>query len=256
MCIISEAVESVAKTKILVAPNATNVRQLTVYSNLVENYSRDNAMLLPVPNPQTVEFHDLSKYKDIFTDCASCFIKPTSRRLLSNSFAFDSYSTEPKLKVFDVGSYKVSLAMNIADLKRVDKSVFSLSNGCYEMMSCEYSNPVFGFIICKLNTGSEEYHPIGYSHTLYNEKMFIPTKHYHEHTYNNLNNSVQSKPEITEDWDHEIYLYNGTNNSSSQFKNISKTNELWTGKNPIKTNLINFQFSKLAHFEKHKISFS
>lgn len=189
-----------------------------------------------------------------------------------------------------------------------------MSDGCAEMMSQEYSDPVFGFIICKLNTGREEYHQMSYSHKLSNEKMFIPTKHYHTHrqaqpniklnqtsstrdsdlngmkydasnidnspmfansglgiptnnigregfgshntsTYigNFTNRTQQVTTGLTEDWAHEIYLYNGTNKSNVQFKNMSHSNELWTGENLIKTNLIDFAFSKLTHFEKHKI---
>ncbi len=309
MCIISEPVESVAKTKILVAPDATGTRQLTVYSNAVDNNSPNNAMLLPVPNPKSVQFHDLSKYKNIFSDCDNSFYKPVSRSfgLSLNSYNSDGHKSA-KLAVFDVGSYKVSLAMGIKDLKRVDESVFSLSDGCYEMMSQEYSDPVFGFVICKLNTGREEYHPMGYSHEISGGKMFIPTKHYHAHgpvntdrfefgagvqtrqpelgtvkyDSSNIDNSpmfansgfgfstgnigwegfgagfgnfrTQSQPLITEDWAHEIYLFNGTNKSNPQFVNMSRTNELWTGENLIKAGLIDFNFSKLSHFEKHKIS--
>ena len=102
--------------------------------------------------------------------------------------------------------------------------------------------------------------------------MFIPTKHYHAH--NNLKNSgsteqfniingtnaastnsvLETNLVGTEDWDHEIYLYNGTNKSNKQFIQMSKNDEYWTNENLIKTNLINFPFSKLGHFEKHKIS--
>jgi hypothetical protein len=296
MCIISAPVESVAKTKILVAPDATGTRQLTVYSNAVDNKSLNNAMLLPVPNPQSVEFHDLSKYKNIFTDCDSSFYKPVSRswNLSMNSYSLDD--SAQKLAVFDVGSYKVSLAMGIKDLKRVDETVFTLSDGCYEMLSQEYSDPVFGFIICKLKTGREEYHPMGYSHKIHQGKMFIPTKHYHAHGSVNRNSSnfeslssikydisnidnspmfansglgftsgnnnwsgfgnyynSNTQPVITEDWAHEIYLYNGTNKTNAQFKNMSRSNEMWTGEHLIKANLINFNFSQLSHFEKHKI---
>ncbi len=317
MCIISEPVESVAKTKILVAPDATGTRQLTVYSNAVDNNSPNNAMLLPVPNPQTVQFHDLSKYKNIFSDCDNSFYKPVSRSLGLSFNSADSYSAKSaKLEVFDVGSYKVSLAMGVKDLKRVDESVFSLSDGCYEMMVQEYSDPVFGFVICKLNTGREEYHPMGYSHEIYQGKMFIPTKHYHAHGLpginrlggnsgiqtrqsdlssfkydaTNIDNSPMfassglgfgsgnigwegfgsnvgsfnsqsrhpqahgnSGPAITEDWAHEIYLYNGSSKSNPQFVNMSRSREMWTGENLIKSGLINFNFSKLSHFEKHKI---
>ena len=64
---------------------------------------------------------------------------------------------------------------------------------------------------------------------------------------------LTSSHSVTEDWAHEIYLYNGSNKSNTQFKNMSKTDEVWTGENLIKAKLIDFVFSPLIHFEKHKI---
>ena len=63
MCLISTEIQQVSKTKILVAPNSDNTRQLVVYSNYVNNVSNSNAMVLPVPLPHTIKFIDLSKYK-------------------------------------------------------------------------------------------------------------------------------------------------------------------------------------------------
>ena len=280
MCIISNKIESVNKTKILVALDALKTRQLTVYTNTVHNTVHNNAMLLPVPNPQTVKFHNLSNYKNIFADCGKCFYTNISRSItLSNS---NSKSARRKniLEVFNVGSYKVSLAMNVNELKNIDKSVFELSDACYNMMVNEYSDPVFGIIICKLNTGKEDYHPMGYSHKLLNNKMFIPTKHFHEHNSqnfkslfswnkqenfaslfspNNLENfaslfSPNNSQNITDDWEHEIYLFNGTNKENQEFIKMSKNNSFWAFGNLLQTKLIDFDFSKLVHFEKHVIN--
>ncbi len=111
MCIISNQVETVAKTKILVAVKPLTNRQLTVYSNSVNNTTDGNAMILPVPFPNTVTFHDLSDYKDIFTDCAKCIMKPKgpSKSYFSNGISTNS----APLKVFEVGSYQVSLALSL-----------------------------------------------------------------------------------------------------------------------------------------------
>ncbi len=281
MCIISERVKAVAKTKILIAPDVSGTRQLTVYSNAVDNISPNNAMILPVPNPKTIKFHDLSKYKNIFNDCNKSFFEQMTR----GSLFLGHKSKSSNLYVFDVGSYKVSLAMGIEDLTRVDKTVFSLSDGCYKMMIQEYSDPVFGFVICKLKTGREEYHPLGYSHEIHKNKLFIPTKHYHAHgpidvlsqstrfdsfdyDASNIDDSpmfgsglhnlrTKFHPMVEEDWAHEIYLYNGTNKSNPQFMNMVKSNErpyeYWTGEHLIRTELIDFEFPKLLHFEKHAI---
>ena len=62
MCIISKEVNAVSKTKLFASLDDTGTRQLTVYSNQVDTDTSDNAMILPVPNPNTVEFVDLSEY--------------------------------------------------------------------------------------------------------------------------------------------------------------------------------------------------
>lgn len=265
MCIISNYVETVAKTKILVAVKPLTNRQLTVYSNSVDNKSDGNAMILPVPYPNTVQFHDLSNYKNIFNDCDNCFPKLKSRSMYLST---NSFSVSESLKVFNVGSYQVSLAHSLADLKRVDKSVFKLSNGCDDLLSQQYNNPIFGFIICKLSKGSEEYHPFGYSHNLLNNNnVFIPTKHYHEHNSNkrgfseidnspmfqNFMQTTNSSPIITDDWDHEIYLYNVTSEPNPDFNNMTKKSS-WNGHNFIRKEKIDFDLGDLLHFEKHKIN--
>jgi hypothetical protein len=137
MCIISNPVETVSQTKILVAPSKDKTRQLTIYSNQVNNTSESNAMILPVPNPSSVKFVDLSAYKHIFTDVDRAFYKPQTRSYESKiRLSFGTNSA--KLQVFNVGSYKASLAMNFEDLKRVDDSVFKLSSGCCDLLKESY----------------------------------------------------------------------------------------------------------------------
>lgn len=279
MCIISNPIESVSATKILIAPNYKLNRQLTVYSNNVNNTSNNNAMILPVPNPQTIKLHDLSNYTQLFDDCNACFINNTN-------FGRGNYSTNStnsfslKLPIFNVGSYQASIALSLEDIKRVDSSVFTLSDGCYELLLKEYSNPIFGFIICKLENSQKKYHPFAYSNDIYNNKLFIPTKHYHGHTpsyeisymptVSNINDSPMfrntsnylsnkeinffEKDLISPDWDHYIYLYNATSESNSDFVTMqNKYRYVWSGENEIKLNKIDFDFGQLAHFEKHQI---
>jgi hypothetical protein len=133
MCIISEPVEDVSKTKILVGVNSDFTKQITVYSNDVENYSESNAMILPVPNPQSVKFINLANYSKIFNDADSVFTLEKSRSLSRNF----SLSINNTLTIYNVGSYKASIAMGLEDLKRVNKSVFNLSTGCYDLLKKE-----------------------------------------------------------------------------------------------------------------------
>ena len=181
MCLISTEIQNVSKTKILVAPNFDKTRQLTVYSNFVNNISESNAMVLPVPLPNSVQFIDLSKYANLFEDCAGCFYNPYK----SKSFGMlstNSYNTrdDKPLEVFNVGSYQVSLAKSLEQISRVDPRVFKLSTGLKQTLEMFYYQPYWGFIICKLARGSESYHPFGYSHDIIDNKIYIPTRHYHQ----------------------------------------------------------------------------
>lgn len=180
MCMISNEIETVSNTNILVAPNHNNTRQLTVYSNYVSNLSESNAMVLPVPLPQTLQFIDLSNYTNLFEDCAKCFYNASRGYNLSNSIDTYSLKNDKPLKVFNVGSYKVSVAMNLEQIGKVDKSVFKLSTGLEQVLKTFYYQPYWGFVICKLNAGPESYHPLAYSHQIIDSKIYIPTRHYHQ----------------------------------------------------------------------------
>ncbi len=176
---ISNEIESVTNTNILVSPNSNNTRQLVVYSNNVNNVSDSNAMVLPVPLPQTLKFINLSDYKNLFEDCAKCFYNPLRSKSLS--YSTNSYNTrDDTLQVFNVGSYKVSVAMNLSLIEKVDKKIFKLSPGLNQILQTFYYQPYWGFIICKLNTGPESYHPFAYSHQIIDSKIYIPTRHYHQ----------------------------------------------------------------------------
>ena len=181
MCLISNPIEKVSNTKILVAPNPQMTKQLVVYSNYINNISESNAMVLPVPLPGSIQFINLSKYANIFDDCAKCFYNPNKSR----SFGYSTNSSNTRndstpLEVFNLGSYKVSLAMNLEQISRVDKKIFELSSGLANTLSVFYYQPYWGFIICKLDVGAKSYHPLAYSHDIIDKKIYIPTRHYHQ----------------------------------------------------------------------------
>ena len=181
MCLINTEIQQVSNTKILVSPNSIKNRQLVIYSNYINNVSESNALILPVPLPHTIQFMDLSGYNDIFEDCAKCFYNPNKTKsfIYTNSFNTRREDSEP-LKVFNVGSYKVSIAMNLEQINQIDKRVFELSDGLKQTLDMFYYQPYWGFIICKLTNGPESYHPIAYSHDIIDSKIYIPTRSYHK----------------------------------------------------------------------------
>jgi hypothetical protein len=182
MCLISTEIQKVSKTNILVAPNFDKTRQLTIYSNFVNNISDSNAMVLPVPLPNSIQFIDLSGYQNLFEDCAGCFYETSKSQRSYGKLTNSSFNTrdEKPLEVFNVGSYKVSLAKSLEEINRVDTKIFKLSDGLKQTLEIFYYQSYWGFIICKLAKGEELYHPFGYSHDIIDNKIYIPTRHYHQ----------------------------------------------------------------------------
>ncbi len=177
MCLISTEINQVSNTQIFIAPSADKTRQITIYANEVDNISNGNAMVLPVPLPDTLRFHDLSNYKEFFDDCKDCFINIKDGL---KSYNLRSLNMAEGLEVFRVGSYYVSVAKNLGQLEQVNNKVFKLSDGLKKVLDTYYYQPYWGFIICKLASGKHNYHPFAYSHQIIQNKIYVPTRHYHE----------------------------------------------------------------------------
>lgn len=182
MCMISLPVEKVSKTNIFIGLNSDKSRQITIYSNYVSNYSDANAMVIPVPSPQTVKFHDISHMKNFFVNVDKSFIRQARTLSTFTNYARSFGSDKSaKLEVLNVGSYRVSLVPSLADLTRLDKDVFVLSEGLAEKLSSYYKENYWGFIVFVLAKDSKEYHPFAYSHDIIHSNIYIPTRHYHDH---------------------------------------------------------------------------
>ncbi len=268
MCIISQPVNTVSDTNILVAIDDTQSRQLVVYSNKVDNISDANAMILPVPNPATVSFHNLGIYPNMFKDMSKAFRSKVASISNSYSYSYSTNSVPRTLEVFNVGSYKVSLAKNLGELRLVDSRVFNLSEGCEDMLK-DYPSG-FGFIICKLASGVEKYHPFGYSHDIINKTtIFVPTKHYHSHVsmenyapdatigrssrglYNRFSNiPYLARDTNSEEWNHDIYLYNITGKAIGDMSGITGQ-YFWN--NTVCVPRFDFNFDSCRTMEKHTI---
>lgn len=293
MCMISLPVEQVSNTNIFVGLNSTKTRQITIYSNYVANYSNANAMVIPVPYPQSVQFHDMSQMGKFFANVDKSFYR------LSNTFGGSFLSTNStnslksrsaNLEVFNVGSYKVSLAQSLDDLTRLDKDIFILSEGLGQMLGDNYRERFWGFIVFVLAKESKEYHPFGYSHTLFNGQIYIPTKHYHDHSsslgfvksdvldyreriggqdtridpYSTNQRQVMNdgplrlnQLHLADDWSHNIYLFNcGTSAKRSNLLRSMLNPDInygWDNNLYWNRRLIDFDLLSCDGFEKYKI---
>lgn len=281
MCLISEPVEEVSNTQLFCGLNSNKTKQITIYANDVNNISHNNAMILPVPFPDSVKFHNLESYANFFDDCKSCFYNPNQMLYKSRSLnATFSMNCTDSLEVVDVGSFKVSLAKNLSDLQRVNKNVFTLSNGLSSILGKHY-NDHFGFIICKLSKGKEKYHPFAYSHKIFNNKVFLPTKHYHDGQHVSmsdslLNNNIGANQIVmqtlqntnlflqrqnnnnyddryADDWDHVVYLHNVDIHSNSEVDQMDQSVFKWNNKVNIKFNKLDFPLDRNCKLFKKAI---
>lgn len=172
-------------TRILVIAG-TNGQQLTVYQNSADTETK-NAMILPVPTTRGLKLVDMTNYKDIFSKLSKYF--PNLSRSAYKGISLNSSDT---LKVHKVGSYQASIVDSLDDFARIDSS-FRLNLNVGEILKTHY--PAFGFIVCQLVEGENDYEPFAYTHQIIDGKVFTPTRHYHG----------EGPPETTSDWDHEIY---------------------------------------------------
>lgn len=166
-------------------------------------------MILPVPNPASVQFEEgVMYYEAIFKDAAASFYEQNDT-LSMNRAIYES--DEAPLPVLSVGSYQASIAHSVEDLKRLDAAVFNITPELIEMLKRNYEARSLGFICCILKPGGNTYEPIAYTHECERpDALFVPTKHYHvEFGLNSLYhahlNALRADAPVAEDWDHEIY---------------------------------------------------
>lgn len=270
MCIISGEIDKVAKTKIFCALNKSKTRQITVYSNEVNSVVENNLMILPVPFIDTVQFLDLSTYPDFFKDCEKSFYKENVSFScnMTNSFGSPNFKS---LKVYNVGSYKVSIVEKISDFANLDPKYFHVTQQVVDYLAIHYYSNSIGFLVCKLDKGSKEYHPLAYSHKANPLKLFAPTRHYHVHNhvndqvndqyFDNINRpmfgsitssqSINTEHDLIDDWDHDIYFYNGRFNKN---KLSIAQNNTWNNKIKILYDKIDFNIDKnCKNFQKISI---
>ena len=104
------------------------------------------------------------------------------------------FDDDAKLVVRDVGSYRVSLAPCLSDLKRIDPQTFVVPPAIEQLLSTHYSGGRepgesgiyedeagdFSFVVCRFKDADVPPHPIGYVHErLADGRLFVPTRHAH-----------------------------------------------------------------------------
>ena len=75
---------------------------------------------------------------------------PTTHRSKAKAASLGLSKT---LQVHDVGNYKVSVAPDLKDLRRVDTSVFTLAPGIDKLLADAYGKK-FSFVVCRIKNKS------------------------------------------------------------------------------------------------------
>ena len=208
-----------SKTNIFVAVNSTKTRQMVVYS-----YQNDEkTMVLPVPYPDTFQFHEMNKIPDFFERVSNSFVSIASlgRKKKVN----------PKIKVSEMGGYLVSIVPRWTDLSRVNKTFFSVSDELKERLRAKYSHCYWGFVVFTLEKGYKQHNPFAYSHAVFNHQLYIPTRHYfnkidNRSIFRKISDSLQFKKDNDCEWSHAIYLYN-CDKSGNNCVDLVKANGQW-----------------------------
>jgi len=252
MCIILGEVHRVSKTKLFVLANKDKNRQMTFYSNVVGT-PEQNMMILPVPGDGEIELHKIH-YKNMFNDLkrsVTSLYREPSHAYASRSFSLSASIPRETLEVFSHGSYLVSIAPQIEDLFRLEKTLFAFTPELFDFFSKHY-NRQFSYLCCVLKPGIKEYEPLCYSHPLHSSgRLFVPTLHYHNHGDHIDTDSA--------DWDHHIYSV-GTEEKANRGYSSNYYNTVNWAQFPSEYQKINVSSIRCAeisgHYPNKDISFA
>lgn len=121
MCIVTARVRNIAGTRIFVGGTNGGRRQLTVYENTVDNATRNNCMVVAVPNPESVEFVDFTGFEGFFKELGTHFERVTmslSYNMMEKSDG--SKGRSRSLAVHKVGSFDCSVAKSVMELNNLN----------------------------------------------------------------------------------------------------------------------------------------
>jgi hypothetical protein len=216
MCIVVEEAD-VCSTNIFVAPDTKKERQIVVYSNTVDTSFEKNLMVLALPNPETVDFVNLSEYPEFFKDVKKYFKKhEIMTKSVDASYGMSKSFNGSSLKVHEVGNFLASICKNIDDLNKINSETFGkIGNDALEFMKSKYLSTNYGFVVCKLKKGNNNYHPFAYTHKIDNNKLFVPTMHYHGDEKKRIEQELKTRKEYSE---------NGMKNELKTFEFFKKVN--------------------------------
>ena len=185
MGIYSGTYLDVSNTQIYVSPSVDpySNRQLVVYSTTIEVQYGPAFLCLPVPHPESIQFHTLKEDCSFFDSLERSF-QPLPRYGL-----VENHSSVPTTTF---GSPRIlSSLASLVDI--FDSKVLAQLEDIYRNLS-------IGFLLLELTPGLFRYSPLAYSHTMLHGRMFLPTLMYRARHPKDC--CVQTKTNL---WNHTLY---------------------------------------------------
>ena len=137
-------------------------------------------MILPIPSQKQgadIQLVDFSKVAGLFDVLDSCFPRIMAQSMRGTlSMENNSYSADT-LKVHQIGDYQCSIVPTVHDFGRLRADTFQVSPPIGSLLQEHYPSG-FAFLVCRFLKGGS-FHPIGYSHSVQDGRIFIPTRHEH-----------------------------------------------------------------------------
>lgn len=252
MCMFNGRVQSVSNTNIFVGMTHDGKHQITIYSNSASSKAR-NAMVLPFPipieiqpkenaesfaaNADVISVFDMKNYKDFFKQVEALF--PQKEKLSRNA---SRSAPSKKLEVVQIGDYQLSVARCLADVSKIDKQVFDVSDNLQSILKKNYDKG-FGFMICSFTGSVENATPIAYTHLPYlnGAQYFVPTRHEH-------GGEDGGDDHLKASYDHNIYAANlSIDASKKKFEELRAKSEAALGKQEFK--IVQYFFNSLQNAE-------
>jgi hypothetical protein len=156
--------------------------QLTLFKNEVHCESDEGFLILPVPYPHTIRFHDPPPHPMNSV--------PYLEFLNHVETAFDfrehrgSYRPNPLPPLHRIGKYElVRVAESIDHLRELNHSEGILPSRTLEDMVEIYPESYWGFIILRVLEGDFVYEPFCYSHQTIHNELFVPALTHQPRSY-------------------------------------------------------------------------
>ncbi len=191
MGIYSGMILDISNTQIYVSPSVDpySNRQLVVYSTTIEFQYGPAFLCLPVPHPETLQFHSIKDGCSFFDSLERSFM-PLPR--------YGSIEPEPVQPTTPFLSPRVFSSLSSLRETCLQEGIFD--SKVLAQLEDIYRHRDMGFLLVELTPGRFRYTPLIYSHAMLQGRVFVPTMIYRAR--HPKDSCVQVKTNL---WNHMLY---------------------------------------------------